>query len=66
MLYYHTMTSRHAINQSIIIYNSNSPAYEQGIAAKRLLLYYICIYYAVSHHAQQNNESFVQYYVLQS
>ena len=64
MLYSHTMTSSHVINQSIIIYHSNSPAYKQGIAAERLLLYYICIYHIVSHHAQLNNESFVQYYIL--
>ena len=64
MLYRHTMTSRHAINQSIIIYNSNSPAYKQGIAVERLLLYYICICHIVSHHAQLNNESFIQYYIL--
>ena len=64
MLYYHTMTSRHIINQYIIIYNSNSPAYKRSIAAERLLLCYICIYHIVSHNVQSNNESFVQYYIL--
>ena len=46
MLYYHTMTSRHIINQYIIIYNSNSPAYKQGIAAERLL--FIIYVYTIS------------------
>ena len=56
MLYHHTMTSCHIINQSIIIYNSNSPVYKRGIESERLLfiIYVYTISLVIMHNKTMN------------